>query len=548
MGVYVVENGFANPVKLLNGAQWVGQHLGQPTLIDGNVYIFDHYSDPLGRVDWYLWRLDGTSPPSLIYSGNNGFVAQYLTGVDGKIFFSAAQGGDGPELYVYDPAATTDEVREVKNIDPTPNSGSSPTDLTAVGDLLYFTATGTEGRRLWVSDGTSVGTKSIQPSVITVPDHLMSFNGALFFTAYQGGKQYLYEISAPGATPKALTPVNSFGEGAVSGSTLYVALEPSAGLGDKLYAIGPDGTPKLVLDPVPADAFGQPAQLTDVGGSLYFRASNPNGRTSIWKVYATNHVVPVASNFSSVYEMVNADGTLYADAVGNDAHGDPVGDEIWKVDDGFRYPDPNDDQADVPYEGSVAIDVLKNDPDPDGDPLTVVTVSSPEFGKAYSIDGRTVKYFAPAGFTGRETFSYRVSNGRASTSARITVTVRAPTPEQQPTVAFASAATTVLENAKTAVVPVVLAKPFALPVTVKFAIKPGTAKPKLHYKAPKFTTLTFAPGTTEQDILIALVDDNKKGPKRYATITLSGPTNARLGDITTDRFTIIDTGVKKRRR
>ncbi|RLE37492.1 hypothetical protein DRJ12_02790, partial [Candidatus Acetothermia bacterium] len=63
----------------------------------------------------------------------------------------------------------------------------------------------------------------------------------------------------------------------------------------------------------------------------------------------------------------------------------------------------------------VTIPVLSNDTDPDGDRLTVESVESPEHGVASS-DGTDVIYTPEAGFSGVETFSYTVSDGRGGTS------------------------------------------------------------------------------------------------------------------------------------
>ena len=74
---------------------------------------------------------------------------------------------------------------------------------------------------------------------------------------------------------------------------------------------------------------------------------------------------------------------------------------------------------------SVAIPVLSNDSDPDGDRLTVESVEDPEHGVA-STNGTDVIYTPDPGFSGVETFSYTVSDGKGGTStADVVVAVAA---------------------------------------------------------------------------------------------------------------------------
>jgi hypothetical protein len=70
------------------------------------------------------------------------------------------------------------------------------------------------------------------------------------------------------------------------------------------------------------------------------------------------------------------------------------------------------------------IDVLANDSDPDGDPLTVAVVFQPPGGvTARTPEGR-VLYTPDPGFTGADSFDYRLSDGRGGeTIGTVTVTV-----------------------------------------------------------------------------------------------------------------------------
>ena len=92
-------------------------------------------------------------------------------------------------------------------------------------------------------------------------------------------------------------------------------------------------------------------------------------------------------------------------------------------------PTANDDTADTVVGIAVDIDVLSNDTDPDGDPLSVTNLTDPANGSvALNTDG-TVQYTPDAEFSGIDTFTYTAFDGQAeSDSATVTVTVEDVTP------------------------------------------------------------------------------------------------------------------------
>ena len=76
----------------------------------------------------------------------------------------------------------------------------------------------------------------------------------------------------------------------------------------------------------------------------------------------------------------------------------------------------------------VTIAVLANDSDPDGDPLSVQSVSTSGTAGIVAINAarQTVTYTPASGFAGTDTFRYTVTDGRGgSASATVTVTVQA---------------------------------------------------------------------------------------------------------------------------
>ncbi|WIO73172.1 Ig-like domain-containing protein [Porticoccaceae bacterium LTM1] len=81
------------------------------------------------------------------------------------------------------------------------------------------------------------------------------------------------------------------------------------------------------------------------------------------------------------------------------------------------------DSANTPEKTAVTITVLANDSDPDGDAISVVGVSQPSKGSVSINSNGTVTYVPPRKFTGTQTFSYTISDGKKQATASVTVTV-----------------------------------------------------------------------------------------------------------------------------
>lgn len=99
-----------------------------------------------------------------------------------------------------------------------------------------------------------------------------------------------------------------------------------------------------------------------------------------------------------------------------------------------------DDSATTVVDEAVTIDVLANDADPDGEPLTVDTVSTAANGTTAVTAGGSVLYTPNADFNGVDNFTYTASDG-TFTSNVATVTVSVNVVNNAP-VAFDDTATT----------------------------------------------------------------------------------------------------------
>lgn len=92
---------------------------------------------------------------------------------------------------------------------------------------------------------------------------------------------------------------------------------------------------------------------------------------------------------------------------------------------GNARPDAVDDSASVVEDGTVKINVLANDGDPDGDAVSVASVGNPARGSAELNGDGTITYTPDADFSGADNFTYTLRDANGGTdrgTVRVTVT------------------------------------------------------------------------------------------------------------------------------
>jgi ELWxxDGT repeat protein len=222
-------------------------------------------------------------------SGNSNPVN--LVNVNGTLFFKAADGTNGYELWKSDGSLAGTVM--VKDIYPGA-TGSYPENLTDVNGTLFFQASdGTNGAELWKSDGTEAGTvmvKDIYPGAgNSGPGYLTNVNGTLFFRAADGtsgselwksngtlaGTVMVKDIN-PGAgnsTPAYLTNVN--------GTLFFQATDGTNG-SELWNSSGTAADTVMVKDIYPGSGSSGPYNLTNVNGSLFFSAGDGTNGAELW--------------------------------------------------------------------------------------------------------------------------------------------------------------------------------------------------------------------------------------------------------------------------
>ncbi len=104
--------------------------------------------------------------------------------------------------------------------------------------------------------------------------------------------------------------------------------------------------------------------------------------------------------------------------------GSDTGEALVSVGAAQDAPVANDDAVTTDEDTPVTIDVLANDSDPDGDPLTIVGAMADPAEGTVAIVGNELVFTPAADFNGTATLSYTISDGNGGTdSADVTVTV-----------------------------------------------------------------------------------------------------------------------------
>uniref|UniRef100_UPI0040475FF4 T9SS type A sorting domain-containing protein n=1 Tax=Flavobacterium sp. TaxID=239 RepID=UPI0040475FF4 len=211
-----------------------------------------------GSTPFSLWKTDGT-PTGTVKILDPSFSGgpNYMTSYDGKIYFTAYSApGENPELYVTDGTASGTGLFLEINPSTASNlsSGSNPNDLFVYDGYLFFSADdGTNGRELWRTNGTAVGTTMVAdifPNTLNPsfgkgsnPGDFIEFNDELYFSArgydvglnqITGNELYKYSIADGWNRVKDFYPGN-LNNGIGSNNPFFI-------LNNELYVAAQDGT------------------------------------------------------------------------------------------------------------------------------------------------------------------------------------------------------------------------------------------------------------------------------------------------------------------
>jgi ELWxxDGT repeat protein len=276
-----------------------------------------------------LWKTTGTAAGTVFVQSAtiDASLPGSSTAVSSTLFFPASDGTHGLELWKSNgTAASTSMVLDVNT-----STNSSPQSITNVNGTAYFAATdASHGTELWRSDGTVPGTHlvaDVAPGVtggllFAGLPRLLNVNGTVYFFAYDGnpahGSVQLWRSNGTAASTqlvKGFTPSQG-------GPVGYLAGLPSTltNINSEVFFVADDGIHGLELwkndgttagtvmvkDLNPGSGGSNPGELTVVGTSLFFTASDGTNR-GLWKTdgTTTTFLQAGASN------LANVNGTLY---------------------------------------------------------------------------------------------------------------------------------------------------------------------------------------------------------------------------------------------
>lgn len=280
-----------------------------------------------GINDYELWQTDGSEAGTTLIKDVNpagGSYPEMLTDVNGTLFFRADDGTNGYELWKSDGTETGTTL--VKDINPA--GDSYPDSLFKVNGTLFFSADdGINGGELWKSDGTDTGTVLVK-DIATGPDGswpylLAAANNLAFFSACDAVTCGLWRSDGSDAGTFLLTEASPQSAVAIGGTLFFTAEDVDGG---KLWRS--DGTPGGTV--VVTDVWAE--DLTNVNGTLFFTAYDPQHGVELWNSDGTAAGTvmvrdirpgPAGSNPS---ELTNVHGTLVFRAC------DALGCEVWRSD------------------------------------------------------------------------------------------------------------------------------------------------------------------------------------------------------------------------
>ena len=214
-----------------------------------------------------------------------------LLEINGMLFFSARGVDIGRELWVSD--GTTEGTRLVKDIHPG-FSNSDPGQFVDVDGTLFFHADdGVHGSELWKSDGTTVGTVLVKDinsgDASSNPGELTAMNGTLFFRADNG--VHGLELWKSDGTDAGTQLVKNINPGAALsfpteitavGNTLFFQASNGTNGNELWKSDGTSAGTVLLKDIRPGATSSNPGELTNVAGGLFFRAHDGVHGTELW--------------------------------------------------------------------------------------------------------------------------------------------------------------------------------------------------------------------------------------------------------------------------
>ncbi len=180
--------------------------------------------------------------------------------------------------------------------------------------------------------------------------------------------------------------------------------------------------------PVAVDDSASTAEDTSVTVAVLANDSDPDGDTVSLSSVGTPANGSATNNGDGTVTYdpnANFNGTdTFTYTIGDGRGGSDTGTVTVTVSPTGDPPQAFDDSATTAENTSVTVNVLANDHDPDGDPLSVTGATNPPNGSAVVNPDKTITYTPDSGFAGIDSFDYTISDGTGgSDTATVTIQV-----------------------------------------------------------------------------------------------------------------------------
>ncbi len=248
----------------------------------GNHLLFVKDDAAGGGPQWEPWISDGSSSASKlkdIWPGEGGSNFRDCLELQGKCYAAADDSIHGSELWLTDGTETgtvmLKDINENNNSNATGTLSSTPTNITIVGNKLFFVAFDTiQGISLWKSDGNESGT-------VMVKDSFVDENETSLLTRYEYRDNY--------------------GDFIALNSTLYFILNDGVH-GKQLWKS--DGTEAGTVMVKDMGSTSAPSHLTVMNNTLYFWFTDDTTVTNsgLYKTDGTAAGTLKIKEFSSDYD------------------------------------------------------------------------------------------------------------------------------------------------------------------------------------------------------------------------------------------------------
>jgi len=289
-------------------------------------------TDLCARSSEVFFACDGPDGNELRKSNGNGIVTVRNIGQAGSFpkefvkmgnftFFSADDGINGRSLWKTDGTELGTEMIGA--------SGINPTELTVVtnGNISTLFFVGGGFRQIFKSNGTTAGTGKVQTQMIggvgQNPTNLTAFQGKLFFTATNGflnpngvlteDRLFKSDGTQDGTqqvTGSPLDPRNL----TVAGDKLFCSATDDLN-GRELWRTTVNGVPVMVKNIRAGNASSNPSNLIAIGSTLFFTANLGVNGVELFKSNGLLGNATVLSNFAAadplMGEFTNFNGRLF---------------------------------------------------------------------------------------------------------------------------------------------------------------------------------------------------------------------------------------------